>query len=282
MRLARILVLGVAVGLFSSGGAALAQPGKSSTTKPKASYFLASDPHVPLALVQGATFSSVGGDGRTCGDPGRWARIGSRWRALDAWGQIVGELEMRKTELYPVTGCREATMRRVSGTEGANLFVSADSAFTPRPSARWEPSSKQRGELHTLIGTLAKAMIPDREIAALGEAAFGTTFFTAPADPEVSMVQQARWAIVAGPVFIAARLSDTGWKVMNVKGAVFDLGGSRRDVYRVVSIVDMNGDGVPEIVLRTNSSDWWADSVLSFDRWKGWIDVAESPGGSRA
>ncbi len=44
----------------------------------------------------------------------------------------------------------------------------------------------------------------------------------------------------------------------------------------------MNGDGVPEIVLRSSAGDCWNDVVLSLGHDDTWQVVSVSPGGSTA
>src|SRR5277367_2369432 len=62
--------------------------------RPRSSYWLAADPHVPLAVVEGKAIRSVGQRGKECGSTGRWATPHSRWHAVDAWGQTSGLFEL--------------------------------------------------------------------------------------------------------------------------------------------------------------------------------------------
>src|SRR5258708_5700168 len=50
---------------------------------PRASFWLAADPHVPLATVEGRAIRSVGKRGKECGAASRWANPRSRWHAVD-------------------------------------------------------------------------------------------------------------------------------------------------------------------------------------------------------
>jgi hypothetical protein len=52
--------------------------------------------------------------------------------------------------------------------------------------------------------------------------------------------------------------------------------------FRPVAVFDMNGDGVPEIVMRFSGGDGWNEFVLSADASGAWRVVASSNGGSTA
>jgi hypothetical protein len=48
-----------------------------------------------------------------------------------------------------------------------------------------------------------------------------------------------------------------------------------------VSVLDMNGDGVPELVYHSDDGPSYADAVLSLNPTSmAWDDTAESPGGA--
>ncbi len=85
--------------------AAEAPPPPEVLKRPKASYWLAADPHVPLATVEGKTIRSVGKRGKECGSASRWANPKSRWHAVDAFGQTTGLFEVAGSETFDVTSC---------------------------------------------------------------------------------------------------------------------------------------------------------------------------------
>src|SRR5262245_61639730 len=77
----------------------IAEPAKAegSSAGPKtarSSYWLAADPHVPLAMIEGKHIRSVGKRGKDCGAANRWAKPKSRWHAVDAWGKVTGTFEV--------------------------------------------------------------------------------------------------------------------------------------------------------------------------------------------
>ena len=79
--------------------------------------------------------------------------------------------------------------------------------------------------------------------------------------------------------FVVARL-DGSWSIAAVERSHV----SRFDTvcYRPLSVFDMNGDGVPEIVLRSSEGTSWDERVMTLSADGRWRAVAESPGGSTA
>ncbi len=52
--------------------------------------------------------------------------------------------------------------------------------------------------------------------------------------------------------------------------------------FRPVAVFDMNGDGKPELVMRSSGGDGWQDFVLEESESGTWHDAAISRGGSTA
>src|SRR5262249_911593 len=111
---------------------------------PKPSYWLAADPHVPLAMVQGRAIRSGGKRRPECGEMVRWANPRSRWHAVDAWGQTTGLFEVNGSETFDVTACREVSFSARSGKPGVGLFVSDDSGYTPGASVAFAASAVEK------------------------------------------------------------------------------------------------------------------------------------------
>jgi hypothetical protein len=72
-----------------------------------------------------------------------WARTGARWRAVDASGQIAGEVRIAGGEGYDVTQCYELEFAATSGSLGVGLFVEASSGWRPPPPATWTPAAAE-------------------------------------------------------------------------------------------------------------------------------------------
>ncbi len=86
-----------------------------------------------------------------------------------------------------------------------------------------------------------------------------------------------RWAVAGGPILVVAYLGDKGrWKAASVKAPL-----GLADSYTPIAVFDMNGDGIPEIVVRANDGPSFADKVLSLNpETMSWEEAAESPGGA--
>jgi hypothetical protein len=128
----------------------------------EASYFLAGDPHVPLAVVTAGRISDSAFDSG-CGDAKRWKAIGSRWRALDAWGQPLGIYTASAKDDYDVTGCAELSFE--PALDLSHVLVSIDSAWKAPASAAWAAPRARRMDLAALVKTtLDDAKLPADQV----------------------------------------------------------------------------------------------------------------------
>jgi hypothetical protein len=243
----------------------------------KRSFWLAAEPHVPLAVVENGAIRSVGNRGKSCGAASRWAKPGAVWRAVDAWGQVAGEFEVAGSELYDVTHCHEVYFTPRSGKEGAGLFVSDDSPWKPAPSVRWSPADAELKQLEHMTRAIEEAFVDGKPFGKEEGFAERARFFEIPAPKDPDDKRATRWVVLGGPVLVVAYQGDhQQWKVSKV---LTPLG--LADSYPPVAVFDMNGDGLPEIVYHESDGPSFADNVLKFDpQDQSWTDVAESPGGA--
>lgn len=252
-----------------------AQAETSATPRPaKPSFWLASDPHVPLATVEGRQIRSVGKRGTSCGAAHRWARPKSRWHAVDAWGKITGHVEVKVAELYDVTQCREVAFTNLSGKPGVGLFVSDDSSYRPGDSAAFTPSVLEKKRFERFLGGVETAFV-DRVSGKPVPLAKRTMFFEI--SPPRGVEAPHRWAVSGGPILTVAYLGRSGrWHASRVLPPL-----GLADSYKPVAVFDMNGDGIPEIVYSSNDGPSFNDAVMSLDLDTArWNDAAESPGGA--
>jgi hypothetical protein len=252
---------------------------------PRPSFWMAADPHVPLAMVDGKAIRSVGKRGRDCGPEGRWAKPKSLWRAVDAWGRITGSYEVSGSELYDVTGCREVSLAPRTGKGGVGLLVSGDSPYLPGESVSYAPSVSEKKRFDRFLGAMESAWVNGRPVGKAVPLGKRTMFFqfAPPAAGErldgagKPIERPKRWAVAGGPLLVVAYLGEGGrWKAATIKRPL-----GLTDSYAPVAVFDMNGDGVPEIVYQSSDGPSFADSVLSLDPESlSWADAAESPGGA--
>jgi hypothetical protein len=255
---------------------------------PKASFWLAADPHVPLAVVQGKSIHSVGTRGKECGSETRWANPKSRWHAVDAWGQTTGLFEVSGSEPFDVTSCHEVSFSARSGKPGAGLFVSDDSGYTPGASAAYAATSLEKKRFERFLGAMESSWVNQTPLGKQVPWGKRTLFFQfAPPKDAASeglvdgagkpVERPKRWAVAGGPILVVAYLGAGGrWKAASVQTPL-----GLADSYTPVAVFDMNGDGIPEIVVRRTDGPSFADSVLSLDpETMSWAAAAESPGSS--
>ena len=275
----------------------VAEPAKLDTSsnvpkQARPSYWLAANPHVPLATVEGKSIRGVGQRGKDCGAQSRWARPKSRWHAVDAWGRITGHYEVAGAETFDVTHCREVSFNALGGKHpskpGAGLFVSDDSGYKPGDSAAFAPTAPEKKRFERLLGSIESAFVNQKPLGKYVPWGERTMFFEVqmPRDARWEgrldgagkpLVRPRRWAVSGGAVLTIAYLGQQGqWHAAEVLPPL-----GLADSYRPVAVFDMNGDGVPEIVYQTAEGPNFADVVLSLDTTRlRWAEVAESPGGA--
>jgi len=239
---------------------------------------LAADPHVPLAEIAGGNIRQAvpsTSRSRSCGDRARWAKIGSRWKALDAWGQVTSTRTVSARDDYDVTGCAELSFTPTARGDLTSVLVSADSTWTSPPSAEWKPNTSDTAAFDALV---AKE-IPDGSVAAAGVPRQCTAIPT-----------RARFFHMRGGInyavgtsnagYVIARHDVAGWSVITRQRSRITPYGAI--CYRPVAVFDMNGDGAPEIILRESQGDSWGETILEQDAQGQWPETVSSPGGSTA
>ena len=262
----KALVCGVLLTLASTDAAA---------QKTTSSWFYGADPHVPLATVRNGKIHQAvptADRGLRCGDTRRWAAVGSKWHALDAWGQILATTTVSSLDPYDVTACAEVSFAphtRITHDD-RRVFVSADSAWKPAPSVEWHPTATERASFEALVATALPAR--ERVTSHCSSLATTTAYF------------DGRWAVAAkqGGWVVASRAPGRRpWKTVSIhrEKVTRAFGGM---CFRPVAIFDMDGDGVPEIILRSSEGASWGDEILKRGRDGLWRSVASSPGGATA
>jgi hypothetical protein len=255
----------------------------------KPSYWMAADPHVPLALVDGKRIQGVGKRGKDCGSANRWAKPKSQWRAVDAWGRVNGTFEVKDAETFDLTGCREVSFKPMAGKQGVGLFVSEDSGYRPGASAEFTPSGEDKKRFERFINAVEGAFVDHKPLGQYVPWGHRTMFFEAAALPRDAawegrvdgagkpIARPTRWAVVGGPTLTLAYLGQHGqWHASLVKSPL-----GLADSYTPIAVFDMNGDGIPEVVYRLSDGASFADAVLSLDpSAMKWDEAAESPGGA--
>lgn len=266
--------------------------GSSSTQRPaKPSYWMAADPHVPLAVVDGKQIRGVGKRGKDCGAANRWARPKSRWHAVDAWGRMMGTVEVKGSETFDLTTCREVAFTALAkhGDKlGSGLFVSDDSGYKPSPSAAFVASGMEKKRFERFLNAVEGAFVDHKPLGKYVPWGQRTMFFEVqmPKDPAWEgrvdgagkpVERPRRWAVSGGPVLTIAYLGEHGnWHASRVLSPL-----GLADSYKPIAVFDMNGDGVPEIVYRAGDGASFADVVMSLDTTQlRWEEAAESPGGA--
>jgi hypothetical protein len=224
--------------------------------------------NTPLA-VGGAEVSSAG-----VANCAAWGTGGVTWTALDRFGQFAGTGRVAKGEYYAVTKCVELELELLSGTRGVDLWVAGSMDFHAAPSAEWRPTPAERAGLTALVKTLEGAMLPgpawqgcDTKVAELSES-----------DERVH-----ERAVVGGPLLvIAERDPQRGGAWIASFVDTTDANACLPAQFTPKAVVDLNQDGVPEVVVHTDDGPVFGDIAYGFQPLGGWHVVARGVPGSTA
>jgi hypothetical protein len=212
-----------------------------------------------------------------------WSGTEQVWTALDRFGQVAGTARVAKSEYFYFSECLELQLQTLSGTRGVDLWVSAAGSFSPAPSAAWRPKAAEQRGLSTLVKTLEGAMVPgpdapscETKVAPLNSRAL--FYRSRESDDRVH-----DRAVIGGPLLIIAeRDSRRGgaWiaSFVDTNGATACLPAQ----FSPKAVVDMNQDGVPEVVVHTDEGPIFGDLVYGFQQLGGWQVVARGVPGSTA
>jgi hypothetical protein len=192
-------------------------------------------------------------DARSVRPPGRagcsWATVGSHWLEVDHAGRVTGEVRVTGLGEADATDCPDPRFERVSGHE-------------PKPS--WSQLLVSAGGYRAS----APAWMPTTD----GEASDGAHEATFPVGTHLFHVWvetrvQVDWFLVIDDVSTQHPLRSQKWRAEGPSG--------------VMAVFDIDGDGIPEIILQEGGDGCWRVTVLRFDgrAWRrvgktGWMSTA--------
>lgn len=248
---------------------------------PPVSYFLGGNPHVPLAVARGNVLRSAVAEaerGHTCGPHSRWRVPASHWNAIDAWGQLVGTYVVDDFDDYDVTACAEVSFAAAPQHDTAMIFVSADSAWRPSAPLRFAPSAAEQRAFEAALSDVVRGHAQTNLTHECTEIPEEMRFFELKTPGSTQ-----RFAVGGrnGGYLVASLAADGSWSRDLVKSEPVHAP-DVTECYRPVAVFDLNGDGIPEIVMRESEPASWGDFVLMRSATGQWQVVASSPGGSTA
>lgn len=260
-----LLALVLAAAVFAPGAASAGHKQKRRAALSRGlseALFVASEPRVPLATVShakdGFSIRSVGLKGSTCGPSSKWAKRGSKWIALDAYGQPIGTALVSGFDTNAETKCRELQFGRKSGKLGEGIYVSADSKWAAGKSLEWSPTDAEKTSFDAFVHTMETHFT--KEGADDTKAHSRALFFSS------------HRAVVGGALLIVARLdSDKVWRIERL----IPPGKESSSEFTPVGVLDMDKDGDAEIVYHA-SNGWEAGDAVMSQVATGWKDVALS------
>jgi hypothetical protein len=229
----------------------------SGAAAPRAVRFLGADPVGPLAEGRGTTIATPATTACRA-----WGPVGSRWVELDAYGRAAGHAVVRRREYYEVSHCDELRMRRVDGTPGAGVFVDAAAGYKAPRVTSWRPGGRDLAALETTVSPRQLA-VADLDPAHPVPFERRVLFFEWQPSAE-------RYAVVGGRSLVVLAFRGGRWDVLHEQKPKTMRG--RNDAYSPLLVTDMNGDGLPEIVVHSREAqgEWFGDFTLSLDVAGSW------------
>ncbi|HXU05493.1 MAG TPA: hypothetical protein VN903_31255 [Polyangia bacterium] len=231
--------------------------------------YLGSNPIGPLAVARGGILKAPGD--RACRS---WGPVGSRWRELDVFGRIAGDVTIKRREYYEVSRCDELEVRRVNGRKGAGVFVDARATYRAPRVESWQPGADAMSALESVARDHQRA-IKNVNPALHVPFAKRVLFFEWSATGE-------RYAVVGGPSLIVLTSKAGRWEIAYEQEP--EKMRSQDEGYKPLVITDMNADGRPEIVVhhQEEAGEWYGDFTLSLQANGKWQEVGAGIFGSTA
>ncbi len=240
--------------------------------------WLSARPVVPFARVRDGQLATAGP--ACCVS---WWRRDEAWLAVDRWGQPIRKHTVTSGDGYDVTECIEMILE--PEPRKAVLFVST--GHEPGPSFEWKPTKAQKTALRETLSTYHRVLVEEGRVAeATKVGAASAQFFTMDANWECKMLG---YAAVGGLSTTIWQLPEGGpWSLVYQRAPTsFDsrdwgrstLGTTSGTLFNPIAVLDMDGSGIPEVVVRYDARFSYSDFALRFNG-SYWEEGAEGVGGA--
>lgn len=217
----------------------------------------AADGAPTVYLTRGAPLAFVDASGEihraTCGrrsSKRMGNRVGDEWTRIDGTGRAAEKVRVTESSVYDLSGCREI------GTTG-------------RPDRDDDPALYVRGPR-----TPSRVVACASPVTAFQAGAF--VFCT-----KDTAGHETLRGVAGGTTLRFAHFDGAAgqWRIDRTMTTA-DFPTPANVAFKIVAVLDMNGDGSPEIVVHSRTSDTYGDTVYTLDRTSGSIRaVAETGGG---
>jgi hypothetical protein len=237
-----------------------AAPEEKKLLSPNITRWLGSGVHLPLAMADKQGLHPP--PEKACTD---WSEREGRWRALDAFGKVVGLAEVVRGTRADENGCWEVTLRPLSGKPGVGLYVSEAGLWHAPPAHAWTPKA---AELEALSKLVHRAVPGSPRSEKLSRA-------RGPA-PIFFKTKDGRFAVMGGRSLVVARHhGGRKWSLVGMPNEVAKPASGSN--IRPLAAIDFDADGSPEIVVRRELGKSGHDVVLRMDpQRKHWETAAST------
>jgi hypothetical protein len=176
-----------------------------------------------------------------------WGVSGSRWWALDAWGTVVGEHELRAVDDFV---CHSLWFSPIAGERGTGLMVTG--SYRRDDPARWQPDVDQLARLEARVKAIDEALARPNELPALPLAERVLAYRRT--DPESAPFRtradhSREWVMVGGRWLGLFSLEGGEWHLQQFDTRIGIGGWRAKYAYMPVAAIDLDQDGDPELIV---------------------------------
>lgn len=171
---------------------------------------------------------------------------------------------MTGSDYYDASECWELTLGSASSQAPA-LYVAGE--WQPGASAQWVPSASERAAFDAFLETLrAMAASPEYHRSAYTKRRTPEpAFFQLPPSDDSHNAHPTKFAAVGGSTFVIAYVASNGQWTLGTLLNDTAIPVGPVDTYDLVAVVDMDEDGFPELVVRSDEGPAWNDLVLTLE-----------------
>lgn len=233
--------------------------------------------HVPFAVINGESVSSAGKDSCSA-----WSESEQVWYNLNKLGEIVGTSKVVSKSYYDITDCYELELKTESGNDGIGFYTSEEVDWAVDSAQFWTPSAEETKSLNAFINTI-DALFVDTTVNRYPFEQNETALFfkiRQNDNEDENYFPETKCVVYGKKYLIIAYLnSDNEWKLAHIEN---DFTNAHSIKKTPISLLDIDDDGIPEILYEDSLGHCFNDKLLKLDNREtigSWKVKAVSVGG---
>ena len=236
------------------------------------------NPQVPFASIKKDSISSAK---KT--DCQEWIKKDIIWYNLNKVGKVVGASKVVGKSYYDVTNCYELQLETVSGKDGIGLFTSKEVHWSLDSSQIWAPSNLEKIELDSFVKKLDKLVIDTAKLNYAKSEIKHSIFFKIPINEneDENYLSNTKCVVFGNTYLAIAFINSQGkWTLAHLENEYTN---SSFKIFTPVAILDIDKDGIPEIIYKDSLGHVYWDAILQIknkETINSWHVIAKSIGGA--